>query len=107
MLLKKASYSTLVLVAMVALMAAIAGAEGGEEEPAVEVVSDTAVTEIVTPAEELTDRVIAYYLHGDRRCATCIKLEAYAKESIETGFVGELIVRNSESRNRYLVEKEI
>lgn len=89
-LFKKASYMTLVLAAMVALMVAIAGAEGVEEEPAVEVVSNPAVTTVVTPAEEMTDQVIAYYLHGERRCATCIKLEAYSKEAIETGFVDEL-----------------
>ncbi len=89
-LFKKASYSTLVLVATVALMAVMAGADGIEEEPAVEVVSDTAVTEVVTPSEEKTDRVIAYYLHGDRRCATCIKLEAYSREAIEAGFVSDL-----------------
>ena len=32
-----------------------------------------------------SEKIIAYYFHGTRRCATCKKLEAYSKEAIETG----------------------
>lgn len=42
----------------------------------------------VTPAGH--GQVIAYYFHGDRRCATCQKLEAYSHEAIETGFADRL-----------------
>lgn len=35
-------------------------------------------------------RLIAYYLHGKVRCPTCMSIEAYAKEAVETGFGGEL-----------------
>ena len=45
---------------------------------------------IDTAAAEPINKVIVYYLHGHRRCAVCIKLEAYSKEAIETGFVDEL-----------------
>ena len=34
--------------------------------------------------------IIAYYLHGNRRCATCLKLEAYSAEALQTGFEKEL-----------------
>lgn len=34
--------------------------------------------------------VTAYYFHGDKRCPTCIKLEAYAHEALETRFAEEL-----------------
>ena len=34
--------------------------------------------------------VIVNYFHGKRRCVTCQKLEAYAKEALETGFADEL-----------------
>lgn len=34
--------------------------------------------------------IIAYYFHGNFRCATCRKLEAYSKEAITKGFAGEL-----------------
>ncbi|MEZ4528618.1 MAG: nitrophenyl compound nitroreductase subunit ArsF family protein [Desulfobacterales bacterium] len=34
--------------------------------------------------------VIVNYFHGKRRCITCQKLEAYAKESLNTYFADEL-----------------
>jgi hypothetical protein len=34
----------------------------------------------------VTERIFAYYLHGDRRCATCRKLEAYSEEALRVGF---------------------
>ncbi len=34
--------------------------------------------------------VVVYYFHGDVRCATCRKLEAYTKEAIRTGFATQL-----------------
>lgn len=36
------------------------------------------------------DHVVAYYVHGDFRCATCRKLEEYTRAAIEKGFTGEL-----------------
>lgn len=36
------------------------------------------------------DRIIVYYFHGDARCETCRKLEAYAKETLDTYFADEL-----------------
>jgi len=35
-------------------------------------------------------RIIAYYFHGNKRCVTCKKIEAYTKEAIETGFADQL-----------------
>ena len=34
--------------------------------------------------------VVAYYFHGNVRCATCRKIEAYAHEAIEAAFSDEL-----------------
>ena len=34
--------------------------------------------------------IIAYYFHGNVRCATCRKIEAYAHEAIEAAFSDEL-----------------
>ncbi len=31
-------------------------------------------------------RIIAYYFHGNARCKTCLSIELYALEAIETGF---------------------
>lgn len=40
--------------------------------------------------EEAPDRVVAYYFYGSIRCATCRRLEAYAREALESGFPQEL-----------------
>ena len=37
-----------------------------------------------------TQIVVAYSFHGRARCVTCQRLESYAREAIETGFVREL-----------------
>ena len=42
-----------------------------------------------TPAEA-SPTIMAYYFHGDMRCLTCIKLETYAHEALETRFADEL-----------------
>lgn len=39
-----------------------------------------------TPAVEPADGVVAYYFHGDVRCNTCRKLEAYTEEAVRTVF---------------------
>jgi hypothetical protein len=94
-LFQKTNRLALMLVIMVALVATVAWAgddandDTGEEPPVVTVI-DSAATIVDTTTAEVTDKVIAYYLHGDRRCATCIKLEKYSQEAIETGFVDEL-----------------
>ena len=40
--------------------------------------------------QEPEDGVVAFYFHGDVRCATCRKLEAYSNEAIEGGFAAEI-----------------
>ena len=35
-------------------------------------------------------KIIAYYFHGNARCATCHKMEQYTKEAIEESFKDEL-----------------
>jgi hypothetical protein len=37
-----------------------------------------------------TDIVYASYFHGDQRCPTCMKLEAYSSEAIQSGFEKEV-----------------
>ena len=34
--------------------------------------------------------LIAYYFHGTRRCTTCMSIEAYTKEALESGFTEDL-----------------
>ena len=37
-----------------------------------------------------TDGVVAFYFHGNVRCATCRKIEAYSDEAIASGFAEQL-----------------
>ena len=43
-------------------------------------------------------RVVAYYFHGNVRCASCRKLEAYAEEAIVQGFADDLATGRLEWR---------
>ena len=43
-----------------------------------------------TAAFSSEDKVIVYYFHGGARCATCHRMEQYARESIEENFEKEL-----------------
>ena len=46
---------------------------------------------VTGPLEQFQgDRIVAYYFHGNVRCATCNSIEAHAREALETGFADEL-----------------
>jgi len=46
-------------------------------------------TDAVT-APDTASRVIVFYLHSNRRCITCKKLEAYSEEAVTSGFEAQL-----------------
>jgi len=50
--------------------------------------------------------VIAYYFHYTKRCATCMKLEAYSQEAVEGGFEKEIGSGKLEFRTVNVDEKE-
>ena len=58
-------------------------------------------------------RMVAYYFHGNARCATCMKLESYAEEAITTAFQKELengtlewqVVNTDELENEHFIEE--
>lgn len=52
--------------------------------------NDTPQAAANSVAEEKTDQIVVYYLHMNRRCRTCGKLEAYSKEAVESGFAEQL-----------------
>ncbi len=41
-------------------------------------------------SSEKGHRVVAWYFHTTKRCPTCIKIESYTKESLETNFAEQL-----------------
>jgi hypothetical protein len=58
------------------------------------------------------DGVVAFYFHGNVRCATCRKIEAYTDEAIRAGFAEALengtltwsVVNVDEPDNKHFVE---
>lgn len=50
--------------------------------------SSEASTVSNTPQEEA--KTVVYYFHGNMRCSSCRKIEAYTKEAIQSGFVEAL-----------------
>lgn len=57
------------------------------------------------------DHIVAYYFHGNFRCASCKKIEAYSKESINSNFSNELkkgilllkVINIEEPGNRHFI----
>jgi hypothetical protein len=62
-----------------------------------------------TAAASGAHHVVAYYLHGDTRCPSCIKIESYADAAVHEQFAGELadgtlewqVVNYDEPENRH------
>ena len=63
-------------------------------------------------AAATSDGVVAFYFHGNTRCATCRKIEAYADDAIHQGFAEALdssalrwrVVNVDQPDNRHFVE---
>ncbi|HEY3295313.1 MAG TPA: nitrophenyl compound nitroreductase subunit ArsF family protein [bacterium] len=49
-----------------------------------------AVADSVHAQAASNPKVVVYYLYFTPRCETCINMEAFAKEAVETGFAKEL-----------------
>ncbi len=70
----------------------------------------SAVNESATEAP--TSQIVAYYFHGNMRCGTCRKIEAYSEEAITEDFTDELAsgrlewrpVNTDESENKHFVK---
>jgi len=78
--------AVLLLFVVVSIVALIAKQSG--ESPAASTESATGDEAANTPL--LEDRVIVYYFHGNARCPTCLTLEEYSKETVETFFANDL-----------------
>lgn len=79
------------------------------EKDSTSIVSDSSESK---PSTEVTDKVIAYYFHGTRRCVSCRKIEAYSQEAIDSGFTEELkagklewlVINTDESENEHFLK---
>lgn len=71
------------------------------------VVTDTAIS-----AVPKSHKVVAYYFHGNQRCVSCRKIEAYTKASIDSAFANDLkagdlewrVVNTDSSQNEHYLE---
>ncbi|MEW6411147.1 MAG: nitrophenyl compound nitroreductase subunit ArsF family protein [Candidatus Zixiibacteriota bacterium] len=79
---------TRLLIIITSLLAAalICGSVLSQDKTETPATNDS--TQVTNP--DAAAKLIVYYVHGTRRCATCKKLEAYTQEAIESGFVKEL-----------------
>lgn len=89
---KKAVTLTLSAFVVAAIVAVVLQARGPEPEA-------TSAAESA-PA----DGIVAYYLHGDVRCATCRKLEAYSTEATEASGLKLEVVNVDQPANRHFVD---
>jgi hypothetical protein len=49
-----------------------------------------AVGDTMASSTAASHKVVVYYLYFTPRCETCLNMEAFAKEAVETGFANEL-----------------
>jgi hypothetical protein len=85
----------LTVLLLLAVVAVSGYAESGSAA-----VSDTAQ---VAPASN--HKIMVYYLYFNPRCETCLNMEAYSKEAVETGFAQEIKAGKVEW-HAYDVDKE-
>lgn len=83
----KTRIATLVTVLLLALVL-VAVAQDDSVTVKTEVMGSDSTLTAETPHNSGT--LVVTYFHGDVRCATCKKLEAYSHEAITTGFANEL-----------------
>jgi hypothetical protein len=68
--------------------------------------------EVDATAVAVTDGIVAFYFHGNARCATCRKIEAYSDEAVHSGAAEALaegalswrVVNVDEPANRHFIE---
>ena len=91
------TFALSIACALTLIQAASAGSPAGSSAPA---------------ADAPTPQIVAYYFHGDMRCSTCRKIEAYSDEAINQGFAKELasnqmewkVVNTDQAENKHFVK---
>jgi len=82
--------SVLLIVAMMALASAAIAIENNKTTEHADTNSVLSKDSTQTAQSDTGDKVVVYYLHLNRRCQTCKKLEAYSHEALEDGFAKQL-----------------
>ncbi len=99
----------LILTLSLAALAVFAGEPrpSSEQKSSAEKSGDSVRT--VAPANH---RLIAYYFHGNVRCVSCRKIEAYTKEAIDSAFTDALnsgrlewqVINTDSSQNEHFLQ---
>ncbi|HOX43262.1 MAG TPA: nitrophenyl compound nitroreductase subunit ArsF family protein [Myxococcota bacterium] len=90
---------TLVILSLVLSVGALAAVgcsqstAGGGDPPAAKPGDSPAQAPEAVRAETLTDGVLVYYFHGDRRCPTCLGIQAGIEQAVQERFAAELASR--------------
>jgi hypothetical protein len=103
---RKLLASVVMAIGLIAMLAPVTAADDTA------VVIKEEATDVVKATETPNDKVVVYYLHGTRRCATCIKLESYSEEAVTAAFgpqleTGEMewkTVNYDEEENTHFIE---
>ncbi len=83
---KRSLTISLALIASIALVGGLSWADEVSDSTMLQKPDTLSKKQAAPPS----DRIIAYYFYGNRRCATCRKLESYSEEALLTGFESEL-----------------
>ena len=105
----------LALVGLVMVGGAGRSADARAEAPALRPAADSLAAlpdSAAADSMSVVPRLVVYYFHTTQRCASCRKLEAYAKEAVDTGFPAELkagrvvwrVVNVEEAGNEHFVK---
>lgn len=80
------------VLSLIVWFASVFSVVGVMAEEKLRIESNDSAEVVITESEDLptSDLIVLYYLHMNRRCMTCGKLETYSKEAIETGFAEQL-----------------
>lgn len=72
------------------MLLATAAVTVAEDAPKVQPSDSVEAIEAKTKDSHEADQIVIYYLHMNRRCMTCGKLESYSQEAILNGFAEQL-----------------
>jgi hypothetical protein len=78
-----------ILLTLGILLLAISAGLAETQDPPTKT-ANTETDAVADTVEESNQTVIVYYLHGNRRCPTCQKLESYTREAVDSAFAEQL-----------------
>jgi hypothetical protein len=118
-------HSTCLVAMLLVVGLALTWAYAADQTPIVKEKPAAAATTVTAPSavtktdslakpanDTLSHKIIAYYFHGTRRCPSCMKIEAYSQEAVQTGFAEDLksgkmewhVINTDESPNEHYLK---